>query len=263
MTEPAVIGPEQDITRPQESTVAISLAKGRDTNSVPDINLCLSFVDGLCAGRTGLIVTKPRTTIGRGEECDIILDGETVSRLHCEIILWGSVYVLKDSSRNGTFINGERVTQTQLRDGDQIRIGQNYMLVHFSSINKTSTITTKSTTPHRISPAIELKPSIVVKGLEEGVTQPFIEDRITIGRRSDNHLVLDDDNISRQHISIERREGHYFVSDLGSANGTFLNDQRIDSTQLKEGDRLRIGGYILIVSLLDQDCVLNFKMITR
>jgi len=112
-------------------------------------------------------------------------------------------------------------------------------------------------------PEVELNPHIVVKGLEEGVTQPFSEDRITIGRRADNHVALDADNISRQHVSIERREGQYYICDLGSANGTYLNDQRTDLAQLNDGDRLRIGNHTISVSLVAQDCILNFKKITK
>ena len=257
------IGDERDISRPEDHTVAVSPGGGRATNSIPKSKLSLSFLDNTGSGRAGLMITKQRTTLGRGEECDIILDGETVSRLHCEIVRWGTVFVLEDNSRNGTYVNGQRVSRAQFRDQDQIRIGQNMMLVNFSSGAHTGTITTKSTTPHRPLPAIELKPHIVVKGLEEGVTQPFSEERITIGRRSDNQLVLDDDNISRQHVSIERSNGQYLVCDLGSANGTYLNDLRIDRAQLNDGDRLRIGHFVMTVSLLDQDCILNFKRVKR
>jgi pSer/pThr/pTyr-binding forkhead associated (FHA) protein len=261
--QPALIGQEQDFTRPQEPAVPVSFGQGRVTQSLPEIKICLSFVDGLCAGRTGLMLTKQQTRIGRADDCEIILDGETVSRYHCEIILWGSVYVLRDSSRNGTYINGERVSQAQLRDGDQIRVGQNFMLVHSSSGLDTSLITSKPTAAHPLPHAIELKPQIVVKGLEEGVTQPFSEDRITIGRRADNHLVLEDDNVSRHHLAIERRDEAYFVCDLGSANGVFLNDSRADVARLNDGDRLRIGSYQATISLPDRDCVLNFKKLTR
>ncbi len=240
------------------------MSEGRPTDSFPVSRICLSFVGGLCADRTSLMLTKQNTSIGRGEECDIVLDGETVSRRHCEVVRRGNAYLLEDLSRNGTYLNGERVTQAQLRDGDQIRVGQNILLVQLSSGVKTGLLTSKSTTPHRgVPPAIEFKPHIVVKGLEEGVTQPFGEDRITIGRRSDNHLVLEAENISRQHLAIERQEGRYLARDLGSANGTFLNDQRIDLVQLNDGDRLRIGSFTLTVNLLEQDCILNFKKIIR
>jgi len=241
----------------------MSLGKGRDTSSFPASKLCVSFIGGLCVGRTGLFLTGPISTIGRDEDCEVALDGETVSRRHCEIARCGATYILRDSSRNGTFVNGERVRQAQLRDGDQIRIGANVLLVHLSSGIATSLISGKLTTPNRFPPVIELKPHIVVKGLEEGVTQPFGEDCVTIGRRADNQIAIDADNISRRHVSIERRDGQYFIRDLGSANGTYLNERRTDLAQLNDGDRLRIGGYRITISLVEQDCVLNFRKITK
>lgn len=260
---PAVIGQEHDFTRSQESTVAISLGKGRATSSFPASKLCVSFIGGSCAGRAGLFLVNPTSTIGRDEDCDISLEGPTVSRRHCEIIRCGATYILRDCSRNGTFINGQRVRQAQLRDGDQIRIGANVLLVQLSSGIATSMLTGKTTAQNRVPPIIELKPHIVVKGLEDGVTQPFSEDCVTIGRRADNHIVIDEDNISRQHVSIERRDGRYFLRDLGSANGTYLNDRRTDIAQLNDGDRLRIGACLITVNLLEQDCVLNFKRVTK
>ncbi len=260
---PAVIGQEHDFTRFQKSTVARSLGKGRATSSFPASRLCVSFIGGLCADRTGLFLAKPVTSVGRDEDCDIVLDGATVSRRHCEIIQRGGSFVLRDSSRNGTFINGLRARQAQLRDGDQIRIGANVLLVHLTAGTATSVISGKMTAQNRLPPAIELKPHIVVKGLEDGVTQTFSEDCVTIGRRPDNHVAIDEDNISRQHVSIERRDGQYFIRDLGSANGTYLNDRRTDIAQINDGDRLRIGGHLITVTLIEQDCVLNFKKVTK
>lgn len=261
-----MIGQEHDYTRPLESAVATSFGKGRNTIGSPVSKLCLSFVGGLCVGRTGLLLTKQRTSVGRAENCDVILDGDTISRLHCEIVRFGSVYVLQDFSRNGTFINGEQAQHMQLQDGDQLRIGQNILHVHLTSSVGTGLLKSRDTTPHRLPPVIELNPHIVVKGLEDGVTQPFSEERITIGRRTDNQVILDADNISRNHVAIQRREGKYFVCDLESANGTYLNDEKIDSPdplELKDGDRLRVGNYTLTIGLRDQDCVLNFKKPTR
>jgi len=257
-----VIGQEHDFTRPLDSTLAMSLGKGRATTSSPESRLCLNFVGGLCAERTGLLLTKLRTTIGRGEDCDIVLDGETVSRLHCAIERFGTVYVAQDFSRNGTFVNGQRVRQVQLQDGDQLRIGQNLLLVQLTSAASTGMLKSRETVPHHLPPVIELNPHIVVKGLEEGVTQPFSEERITIGRRTDNQVVLEADNISRNHVAIERRDGKYYVRDLESANGTYLNEEQVDLAELRDGDRLRVGNYTMTISLLDHDCVLNFKKST-
>jgi pSer/pThr/pTyr-binding forkhead associated (FHA) protein len=258
-----VIGQERDFTRLDDSVGANAPGKGRATTSFPASKLSLSFIGGSCAGRTGLLFTEPRISIGRDEDCDIVLEGETVSRTHCEIVRWGAAYILRDGSRNGTFINGERVASAQLKNGDRIRVGQNIMLVHLPLATATGNLTSKLTTAHRTPPIIELKPHTVVKGLEEGVTQSFSQERITIGRREENQVVLEADNISRNHAAIERRDGAYFVRDLESANGTFLNEQRIDDAPLNDGDRLRIGNFTIVVGLLDRDCILNFKKPTK
>ena len=248
-----------EFARCDAADIAMAAKKGRITVSFPESEMCLTFVGGPCAGRTSLVIDKKNATIGRGEECDVVLDGETVSRRHCSITKWGAAYFILDSSRNGTYLNGQRITQVQLRDGDQIRVGQNLLLVHLPSAIGTSALAAKATTPQLAASLIGIKPRIIVKGLEEGVTQPFNEDRITMGRRADNHLALDGDNISRQHAAIERREGQYFICDIGSVNGTYLNEQRIESAPLQDGDRVRIGNFSLVVSLREQDCILNFK----
>ena len=69
-----------------------------------------------------------------------------------------------------------------------------------------------------------------------------LEDKaVTIGRQAGNTLVLSDDRSSRQHCVIEPFEAGYRVRDLGSRNGTRLNDQRIASELLNNGDVVKIG----------------------
>lgn len=236
----------------------------RPTISNPASRLFISFVGGLCAGRDGVDMEQAEAIIGRGDECEVKLEGDTVSRHHCKIQRIGNAFLLEDCSRNGTYVNGERIATIQLRDQDQIRVGQNILLVHLSSSQGTAALASKSTTPNLLPYLLELKPHIVIKGLEAGVTQPFGETRVTIGRRADNHLVLDEDNISRQHLCIERREDEqYHAMDMGSSNGTYLNEERIQSAPLKDGDTLRFGDYTLTVRLRGQDCILSFKKISK
>ena len=67
---------------------------------------------------------RPSVTIGRGQEADVCITDPKGSRLHCEIRLWDGDYVLKDlGSRNGTYVNNERVRVAILNVGDTIRIG--------------------------------------------------------------------------------------------------------------------------------------------
>lgn len=231
-------------------------SKQHTTIFSPDSELRLTFASGPCAGRDSLVIGGKNITLGRGEECDVILDGETVSRRHCSIIQHGHAYFLFDTSFNGTFVNGQPTKQAQLHDSDQICVGPNLLIVNLPSADEEGA---KATTPELAALLMWSRPRIVVKGLEEGVTQPFNDGRIIIGRDINNHLVLEADNISRRHAAVERHAGQYFVCDLNSANGTYLNGQRIDSAPLKDGDRVRIGNFSLVVSLREQDCILNFK----
>jgi pSer/pThr/pTyr-binding forkhead associated (FHA) protein len=63
-------------------------------------------------------------TIGRSPEADVVILDEKASRLHCGIRLWDGEFYIKDlKSRNGTYVNGERVDVAKLKLGDKIRVG--------------------------------------------------------------------------------------------------------------------------------------------
>ncbi|MCL4439470.1 MAG: FHA domain-containing protein, partial [Firmicutes bacterium] len=68
---------------------------------------------------------------------------------------------------------------------------------------------------------------------------------VIIGRRRTNDIRLEDTNVSRVHASIDYTEGNYFITDLGSTNGTFVNGIRISKKRLVEGDQVRVGTTIL------------------
>jgi hypothetical protein len=73
---------------------------------------------------------------------------------------------------------------------------------------------------------------------------------LTIGRAADNGVVLRDGRASRHHARIDGRRGSLVLSDLGSTNGSFVNDRRIDSIALGEGDRIRVGTTTLLIETI-------------
>jgi hypothetical protein len=75
---------------------------------------------------------------------------------------------------------------------------------------------------------------------------------LTIGRAPDNTLVLRDGRASRHHARIDARRGSLVLSDLGSTNGSFVNDRRVESIALGEGDRIRIGTTSLIIESVER-----------
>ena len=74
---------------------------------------------------------------------------------------------------------------------------------------------------------------------------------LTIGRATDNGVVLRDGRASRHHARIDGRRGSLVLTDLGSTNGSFVNDRRVDAVALGEGDRIRLGATILVVEAID------------
>lgn len=90
---------------------------------------------------------------------------------------------------------------------------------------------------------------IVRSGAGEGTELEPTTDRLVMGRDETCDLVLDDDRASRQHAALERLpDGGYQVVDLGSTNGTFVNDARISApVALTPGTEIRIGSTVIAV----------------
>ena len=78
-----------------------------------------------------------------------------------------------------------------------------------------------------------------------GESFPLEGQRLSIGRRPDSDVFLDDVTVSRDHALLVRRSGAWFLDDLGSLNGTYINRHRIESHKLADGDELQIGKYKL------------------
>jgi two-component system cell cycle response regulator len=74
-------------------------------------------------------ITAAHTVIGRGQQADIQVIDEGISRRHAEIVHEGEQIIIRDlGSTNGTFCNGDRISSHQLSDGDKIQVGSTTIL---------------------------------------------------------------------------------------------------------------------------------------
>ena len=78
-----------------------------------------------------------------------------------------------------------------------------------------------------------------------GQSFPLTGEKMTIGRSPEAGVFLDDVTVSREHATLVRRGGDWFLDDSGSLNGTYVNRQRVDSHRLADGDELQIGKFKL------------------
>jgi len=99
-------------------------------------------------------------------------------------------------------------------------------------------------------PHDELKPGqallLVKRGPTAGSTFLLDADVTSAGRNPDSDVFLDDVTVSRKHAVLERRaDGSWFVRDVGSLNGTYVNGEQVDETKLASGDEVQVGKFKL------------------
>lgn len=87
---------------------------------------------------------------------------------------------------------------------------------------------------------------VIRGGEEEGEYFVLSEPTISVGRADSCHISFDDITVSRHHSEIFRQDGTHFIRDLGSLNGTYVNQRRVDVVELRQGDEVQIGKFRLV-----------------
>jgi two-component system, NtrC family, sensor kinase len=98
---------------------------------------------------------------------------------------------------------------------------------------------------------IKLSSLYVIRGRDQGKRFDLTQKSSGIGRDKANTIQLRDTEASRQHAEIRQEGDQFLLVDLGSSNGTFVNEQRITQHSLRSGDRVQIGRSVLIFTASD------------
>jgi ABC transport system ATP-binding/permease protein len=172
-------------------------------------------------------------TLGRAPDNDIVLRSRFVSARHARIEPDGAAHRIVDvGSTNGLLYEGKRLPASSphaLRDGDVLRIGDP-ATGNFVTLTYRNPLAARATQSATVAHSYPLDPHDV---------------QISIGREG-AEIVLDNPQVSRQHAVIERVDGQHLLRDIGSANGTFVNGQRITQHTLQPGDVIQIGAFKLV-----------------
>ena len=217
-------------------------------------------------GQGELPLAKATTTLGRAEDNDVVLESPMVSGHHLEITVApdGQVRVMDLGSLNGTRVNGQPLAPrraTPVGPGDVIQLHEFTFAVRPVTPRQTA-VGPRQTA---VGPRVRLGPSspvvftpvgaagaagVAAAAGARGAAAPGVtrmlsmeaEETITIGRAPDNSITLEHPLVSRYHAMIERLGTRRRIKDLKSANGVFVNEQRIeDEAWLQDGDVIHIG----------------------
>jgi ABC transport system ATP-binding/permease protein len=175
-------------------------------------------------------LVNARYSVGRAAENDIVIASQIVSRYHFVLVQTPQGYrleVLKD------------ITNPVLQDGRQV--SEPVILHHQNKLRIGGDDPGVMVTLNYLNPA------------EAAVASPLSvhfgqKEKITLGRDAGNEVSLDSPLVSRFHAQIERVGQRYRVIDLRSANGTFVNDKRVEGeVWLQAEDTIRIGPYRFVM----------------
>ncbi|MCU0521631.1 MAG: FHA domain-containing protein, partial [Anaerolineae bacterium] len=205
---------------------------------------------------------KPTIALGRADDNDVVLDGAMVSGHHLQLAVApdGQVSAMDLGSLNGTRVNGQPLSPRRaqlLRPGDVIQLQEFALGVR--------PVTAQAPAPASVAARVRVTamPPLVFRPVGAEAAAPGVaggrpsaqppaggtqmlaldaQESITIGRSPENTITLDHPLVSRYHALIERLGTRRRIKDLKSANGVFVNGQRIDEEAwLQDGDVVHIG----------------------
>jgi ABC-type multidrug transport system ATPase subunit/pSer/pThr/pTyr-binding forkhead associated (FHA) protein len=180
--------------------------------------------------RQWVVPSDASVTIGRDDAAEIRIADPIVSRRHAVVELTSNGWVLTDHSRNGVFLNGQRVRQLMIAAPLEVRLGEptSGVVLTLMLHGQRNSGGSRPPTHGRRSGVHDIRSACV-----------------RIGRLPDNNVVLDDLLVSRHHAELHRCAGGWRLVDLASPNGTHINGQRIMQATIAEGDLIGIGHAVL------------------
>ncbi|MFO0734378.1 MAG: FHA domain-containing protein [Labilithrix sp.] len=203
-----------------------------------------------------------RLLIGRSDGADVRLPDPSVSLRHATIRADAANYsIVDEGSTNGTSVGGVKLlpqTPRLLKTGDLVRVGRVWLEISIGQRAPTPdlALATRDLALAMVKKAMEAHGDDtrarirVVEGPDLGTELTLAEDnrRYVLGRAERCDLPLADEDASREHAAVVRKNGQVFITDLQSSNGVRLGEQRLTpdrDTVWRAATMVRIGQSVL------------------
>lgn len=201
-------------------------------------------------GETRVDCRRVVTLIGSREGCKVRLRHPRVSPVHAAIVNDGShVLAIDLGSRTGTLLNGLKMEQERLNDGDVLSIGSWEFHVE---LEEPCDDTQSDVHPFTLDPSPH---AMALEHIESGRILYPNRDVCTIGRRSACDIVLPDDRVSRVHALLLSYFGHPAICDLLSQNHSWVNDEVVSFQMINNDDVIALGDSRFRVRLVGSSVV--------
>jgi len=186
--------------------------------------------------------------IGSDKSCEILVEDAGVAATQIELDINHDEILLRNVTPNrSVFVNEIPVVKEQmLKPWDTIRLGQ-------SELEIIDPLSERNPPPAKPKPQATVVRPAVSPWMLKACSAPLdgqyftLASGFVIGREEKSEIKLPFSYISRQHARLALRKNKLYVEDLESANGTFVNGDRVKSCELRNGDELRLDEFIFHV----------------
>ncbi|ARU40431.1 hypothetical protein CCB80_04455 [Armatimonadetes bacterium Uphvl-Ar1] len=190
-----------------------------------------------------------------GRQGDVLVEDSRMSRQHAKVSWEGSSVFVEDlGSTNGTTVNGERTTgRVLVENGATISFGGVEMKLGMpGEANKTLAAMSGKTAAMTAPP---VGTGAMAHLVVDGNKVPLVMGRHSFGRKPENGIQISDPYVSGRHGEFEVTDEGVSITDMGSTNGTFVNEARLatgQKTLIHPGDEVRLGQYKLEIVFAGQ-----------
>ncbi len=182
----------------------------------------------------------PSYLVGRDPSCDVVITDARVSWQHAVLRLEHGRWVLADNgSTNGIYAGDRRVDRIEITTECLVRLGHPADGPVLSCAVSAAGQGAPGRPPTRVVASPAAANSATAGASPAAGALPA--GTLRIGRQPDNDIVVSDPGVSRHHAELRDVAGACRIVDLDSANGTFVNGQRVTAAPLSEGDIVGIG----------------------
>ncbi len=172
-------------------------------------------------------------SIGKNARNSLMVDHAGIVDFHAELVNnQDQLTLINKANGTGIWVNGIPISdETKLSAGDEVKLGE----LELELVDPKKQMSTPAS---NVTPKSDWSISSKASWLEQNRYE--INDKVIIGRDATCDIVLPLEHLSRQHVALEIRNGQLFVKDLESANGTYLNGEKVKDSPLKAGDKLKL-----------------------
>ena len=183
-------------------------------------------------------LVEPKVSIGRSPSNDLVISSNEVAEHHADILVKHENLTLVNVSGSKLLsVNGKLVEKSaRLKLNDEVQLGK----ITLEIVDPKATVSAEQAVADNAAKR-EQQTGWALKSNHSALANRVftIKQETIVGRSNECDITLAAAHLSRRHAKLSVQNGLLFVKDLGSANGTYLNGERITEARIKRGDELR------------------------